>query len=357
MTTSAGSLASTDASSAADDEGGRSGHERRPWWRQRHRIIAVSLTVALLTGGVTAFTVVGSHSEAAKSAALDSLTIATASQVEAIEAAVTVSLQATTALTESEGQVADDQVRMTLAEALKVLEVRIASARALDLETADDETRAITMTAAAVQDSNDALGAATQTTHDSLQALLSAQEAWKLNEATTAYQTTKTQLGDLVASSSAVLGETAGKVTDDGVRVSLSEALEASTELLFSEPDLSTVELVTEASTAVAASLTTLTHAMMAVQDATAAWTTEATARQNAEDEAARDAGSHASEASTPRPDAEARRSNQTPSDDGSAQHESPSSPAPQPEWTIIEEDVPFEHDQCGDTFGNVWDC
>ena len=238
------------------------------------------MTVALLTGGVTAFTVVESHSTAAKSAALDLLTIATASQAEAIEAAVTISLQATTALTESEGQVADDQVRMTLAEALKVLEVRIASARALDLETADDETRAIRMTAAAVQDSNDALGAATQTTDDNLQALLSAQKVWKLSEATTAYQTTKTQLGDLVASSSAVLRETDGKVTDDGVRVSLSESLASSTELLFSEPDLSTVELVTEASTAVAASLTTLTHAMMAFQDATAAWTTEATARQ-----------------------------------------------------------------------------
>lgn len=327
------------------------GHEGwQPTSRPRRTRVVLAATLAsvlvLGVGGGAAFAWNSGQNERL-AAARSAYSAADAANVEA-------RATASAALEASEGRVADDQVRADLGELL--------SPRG-PFQT-NGSSRA---------EKTSALGSATEATEAetaeivaATAAVVDAQAAWELEQAQAGYEAAHAELVTALDAGAGVLAGSEGKVADNAVRQTLSDAITAG-EVWRNASAGADVDGIASATGRVAEATAAVKTATAATSEAQAAWQAEQdriAAEQAAAAQAA--AAQSAAKSSTAKSSTSSGKKS-TPSKSSSSGRTSGSSSAPATSggssggsssgggW-VVEEQTPMR-DRCGDEHGNTWDC
>ncbi len=229
---------------------------------RRARIIAAASVAAVLvlggSGGV-AYAQWNSGQNAAVAAALSD-------QDQALRAFQAASDEAREVLAAAEGKVADDQVRRDLADML--------GDAPEDSSPVGDTAPSRAERAAGLRGAAAVLRSATAAIAAQTEVVAAAQASWELEQATAGYDDAVAALNAARDAGAGVLAGSEGKVADNAVRQTLTDAIDAGNALLTA-PAPAEVRDLTAAAASIADATTALTAATTATTDAQSAWQAE----------------------------------------------------------------------------------
>jgi hypothetical protein len=253
-----------------------------------------------------------------------------------------------TAWLESEGRVSDEQPRTDLRVALDEGSELAAREPTDSVDGFDAATARAEIDAAEITDTTVAVDEAVA--------------AWELEQATADATAARGELGAAIDAASLVLTESDGKVADNTVRQSLTDAINAANAAREAKPSDS-VEVQTSDAVAAREHVTALDAARLAVTEAQAVWQAEqdrlaaepaaAAAAATANASSSRSSSTLSGNSSSSSSLSSGSVSTTPPVSSGDTTSGSSSSSDDGSYWVETGENIPL----CGDTSGNSWDC
>lgn len=250
--------------------------KRTPW------IISIAAFLVLALGGGT--WAVSANNAKQLAEANEAWTAATGAHSSLVIEANEAIIQAQPVLDDSEGKVADNQVREDLTIAITTVEnLAVSKLPSPDREDKADLEEATTHTVTATDELTLAITALTKAQED----VTAAVQAWELAQALEAHTTAKTTLTTAITNAEQTVKDLTGKVADNKTVEALTKAIADARLVLEAKVDETTAETVAVGTAALVKGTETVGNASKAVTDSNAAWIKAEEAKRAAASKAA----------------------------------------------------------------------
>lgn len=236
--------------------------KRTPW------IIGLAVfLVTALGGGAWA---ISANNAKQLAEAADAWTAASSAHAALVNDASKAITEAQPTLDDSEGKVADDQVREDLTTAIATVEaLSVAKMPSPNLDSKANLEEATTQAITATDDLTKAITALST----SQEAVTTAVQAWELTQALEAHTTAKTNLTTAITTAEQTAKDLTGKVADNKTIEALNKAAADARTALEAKVDESTAATITDGTTSLTTATEAVTVATKSVTDSNSAWT------------------------------------------------------------------------------------